>query len=369
MLAHLMSMLGDYEKTKVFIQLSMRYQKSGMPAKLRFTAALAEFGLGNFEEAWRLYESRFDYESGATWKDYASKNWRGENLEGKSILVWTDQGLGDSIRNATLLPELAQAADHVVLEVSRGFVDYFSQSFPNITCREFTCSIGKNTAGPKRKETDCDFDCNISELARYLRPTIDSFNKVQGSVFQFNKELSKEIRSRIKNPEGKPIVGLCWRSTKIDQKRMRSYMLAQDYIDIVNSEDAIYINLQNKWVQHEVDTILASAKHQFITFEDIDVFNDLNSAAALIAACDIVITPATNIGDMAGVLDVPAIRYTGPNSMYDFGTGYVPWSRSIELLYIDDRQTANYMVPEIIKRMKAYLGRTFPQKRLERLGI
>ena len=84
-------------------------------ADARFNLALVLLRLGNFAEGWQHYEARFDQRKSVrtTIKPKLSyQRWAGEDLSGKSIVVWPEQGMGDeiqSVRYISLLKALGAA--------------------------------------------------------------------------------------------------------------------------------------------------------------------------------------------------------------------------------------------------------------------
>lgn len=84
-------------------------------AEAHWNLGVAELLAGNFRDGWREYEWRLR-ES----RRYTSiPAWMGEPLSGRRILVWAEQGLGDSIQMIRFTAKLAEAGAHVVVECQR----------------------------------------------------------------------------------------------------------------------------------------------------------------------------------------------------------------------------------------------------------
>ena len=72
---------------------------------------------GRFEEGWRLYGSRWSAGTkGKFERKYPQPRWNGERLDG-TLMIWGEQGLGDQILYAGMLPEVVGRADHIIVEV------------------------------------------------------------------------------------------------------------------------------------------------------------------------------------------------------------------------------------------------------------
>lgn len=78
----------------------------------QFSLATLRLALGDFEEGWRLYESRYAL---PRLTPYQTKSllplsqWQGESLKGRALLVWQEDGLGDMIQFGRYLPRLKAA--------------------------------------------------------------------------------------------------------------------------------------------------------------------------------------------------------------------------------------------------------------------
>src|SRR5262249_51159882 len=93
-------------------------------------AALARLKLGDFAAGWAQYEWRWDCPDGPRKRDYLSQPcWDGGPLEGKTVLVHGEQGVGDEIMFATCYPELIARAGQVLLVCDHRLAPLFSRSF------------------------------------------------------------------------------------------------------------------------------------------------------------------------------------------------------------------------------------------------
>jgi tetratricopeptide (TPR) repeat protein len=88
-------------------------------SKATFASAFVHLALGDFKQGWPLYEVRLrDPELGTAPRTFAAPRWeRREELAGKRLLVYADQGLGDVIQFCRYLPSLAQRGARVIFEV------------------------------------------------------------------------------------------------------------------------------------------------------------------------------------------------------------------------------------------------------------
>ncbi|MEQ9448312.1 MAG: tetratricopeptide repeat protein, partial [Rhodospirillaceae bacterium] len=67
--------------------------------------------LGRLADGWPFYELRFDKANERIFlRPTPPVYWGGEDLSGKSILVWTEQGLGDEVLHGSMLPDVVARA-------------------------------------------------------------------------------------------------------------------------------------------------------------------------------------------------------------------------------------------------------------------
>lgn len=76
-----------------------------------FGLASQLLALGQFKEGWPLYETRAMLSAGSTRPGIAVPEWRGEQVS--SLVVWDEQGAGDTIQFSRFLPRLAERVGSV----------------------------------------------------------------------------------------------------------------------------------------------------------------------------------------------------------------------------------------------------------------
>jgi hypothetical protein len=99
----------------------------------RFGQALAQIQSGDFTNGWRSYEARWQSIDHDTPKrNYAQPLWTGEQLRSGRLLLWGEQGIGDEIMFAGLIPDAARAGNPITLECDPRLQPLFARSFPTI---------------------------------------------------------------------------------------------------------------------------------------------------------------------------------------------------------------------------------------------
>jgi hypothetical protein len=79
---------------------------------------------GDFENSWPLYESRWS-QIGSKKRTFRQAQWNGCQLEGKRVLVYAEQGVGDAIQFIRYAPLIARRGGAVVLECHASLVSLF----------------------------------------------------------------------------------------------------------------------------------------------------------------------------------------------------------------------------------------------------
>ncbi len=295
-------------------------------AAARWNRSSCLLALGRLKQGWEDYEFRFEaHPDTRKRRPFPQPVWDGSDLSGKKILVWMEQGLGDEIFFASMIPDLLRAGAHCVLECERRLVTLFARSFPGAKVVPASDPPFTPTLQP-----DIDFQIPAGSLPRWLRPTIESFPKVRGYLAPDPVLIGRWKKRVAKLVEG-PKVGICWRSSLHGGARSLQYPQLSQLAPLLRTPGIQFVNLQYDDCTRE----LSEAQRLFGThihvWDDMDLKNDQEGMAALISTLDLVVSAQTAVAEMAGAVGVPTwsmVRNTGVWN--GLGQNYSPWQPSMQ---------------------------------------
>jgi tetratricopeptide (TPR) repeat protein len=258
--------------------------------------ALAELGLahlhmltGNFEAGWAGREARWKVSSlSPRYAKLSQPLWLGkETLEGRTILIGADEGLGDTIQFARYVPMVAEGGARVVLAV-QGPLHHLLSGLPGVS----TCvPISASTTLPA-----FDFHCPIMSLPL-------AFGTGLNTIPSPRSYLPRPAGTRIQSWEDRLgdhdrlRVGLAWSGNPRhgnDHYRSISLRALTSILDV----DATFVSLQKDPRPADKVTMLERPDIVDLTAH----LTDFTETAALITCLDLVITVDTSVAHLAGAL-------------------------------------------------------------------
>ncbi|MFD1694586.1 tetratricopeptide repeat protein [Roseibium aestuarii] len=355
--------VGEFEEAIEAFLTAIRLSPTPLPTA-EWNLSLAYLAAGRLKEGYALHHRRFDDKASACLRRiFKTPAWQGEDISGKRLLVWTDQGMGDAIRNVSMLREVQAVAGEIILEPPLKMKEILRRNFPDIPIR--TQSFNRLTL--ETDDEDFDVQVSLSDLAVFFRKSIEDFARAPQPTLQPDMTRAASYITRFSERERLPVVGLAWRSGELAAARARWYMSILETAPILRTEGAIFVNLQYSAIEREIRFVREGLGIDFHAFDDIDLRDDIEGAAALTACCDLVISSNTSVADLAGALGTPCWRFGPPNGITLLGQQNPPWHPSVTYYRIPADKPSEWIAGPLSEDLRAWVDRFAPEDRPERL--
>ena len=257
---------------------------------------------GNFSSGWREYEWRLKCKELGFFlnkRDFPQVLWNGSDLNGKTILVWAEQGIGDEIMLASMLPTLLKMNSNIIVECDKRLVPLFQRSFPFI---QFVPRV--DPANPKLLDTTIDYQIPMGSLGQWLRADKDAFLPKQESYLQACPNRVGQLQEKYRSLAGdKLLVGISWKSTGIDKKRAQTKNAPlKHWTPILSQKDCYFVNLQYGNIREEIEAYTTATGYPVYIDEEIDPLSDLDGFAAQVSVLDLIVSTSNTTVHMSGGL-------------------------------------------------------------------
>lgn len=260
--------------------------------------------LGRYEDGWRELAWRLKHAAATNLRDglFAHlKPWDGDSLAGKKVLIWTEQGIGDEILTATMIPDALAAAKHVIILCEPRLVPLFRRSFPRAHVEVRTDPLPKCARDPA---IDCQM--SMAELGLAFRRDLAAFPK-QSHVLAPDAARARALRARYAAYRpGDRIVGLSWASPMNLQMGWLKSNRLEAWHPILRTPGVTFVSLQYGDPREDIARVRAALGIEIVHDAAIDALKDMDGFAAQVAAMDLVISISNTAVHTAGALGIPA---------------------------------------------------------------
>ena len=140
---NVLQQLGRFDEALEQYQLILK--REALNCYAQWNRALILLLRQQFNEGWACYENRLLTLADTHPRLFPFPRWRGSPLDGKSLLVYSEQGIGDEIMFASCLDDVITQAGRCVVECSPKLAPLFARSFPRATVlppRNVGCRAG-----------------------------------------------------------------------------------------------------------------------------------------------------------------------------------------------------------------------------------
>lgn len=253
---------------------------------------LLYLSLGNFEQGWKEYEWRWQHADLQDIKsNFKGQRWRGESLENKTLMIFTEQGFGDTIQFVRYLPLINKSNGKVLIE-----------------CREPLVELIKTAKGidgvvPRVKPFPTyDFYIPLMSLPQLFETNLQNIPNTVPYLTVDQAKL-KYWQSYFSQYGNKLKIGISWAGNP-QHKHDRYRTINPELFSQLKINDNVSLFSLQKNISDDVCT-----QYGFINLAD--QLNDFTDTAACLSALDLIISVDTAIVHLAGALNLPVWTLLG----------------------------------------------------------
>jgi tetratricopeptide (TPR) repeat protein len=307
-------------------------------ATARYNLSMLRMLNGDYEEGLKLYESRFD----VLLEDFGvtptirellndARRWQGEDLRGRRLLVWTEQGFGDSLMVLRYLPMLKDRGAGELIVLCERELERVVCSVSGL--RDFRCA----QSVPREA---FDVHCPIMSLPFLLHMTPES-TPCRVPYVSVPEELSETWNKRL-SPAIHPRIGLAWAGSNSLHDDRRSISLAT-FRPLLKAGAAQFISLQKGAGAEQAGAWQGEIEDWM---DDCDDFLD---TAALISSLDLVISIDTAVVHLAGALGKPVwlLNRYGSDWRWGLESAHSPWYPSVRIFRQREARDWHHVIEQV----------------------
>ena len=282
---------------------------------VKWNRALTQLLTGDWKSGWDGFELRFQKSHNRIEKPMPHiADWAGEPLEGKRILIYCEQGFGDTIQFIRFALVLQKRNADVAIKAPKSLIPMIS-------------SMGLDVFSDV-PDLAFDYKVALMSIPRLLGITPSSIAPVSPYL---NADPGKVAIWRSFLPSSGVRVGISWQGNPLASADSgRSIPLAQ-FEPLARLDQVHLVSLQKG---QGVEQIAAFAnRHRLMTLGEIDNDGAFTDTAAIIQNLDLVVTSDTSIAHLAGALGKPvwvALKYV-PDWRWLLDRTDSPWYPSARL--------------------------------------
>ncbi|MFN7446472.1 MAG: tetratricopeptide repeat protein [Curvibacter sp.] len=242
-------------------------------------------------ECWDDFESRWHRREQAPAKVKSARPlWTGQASD-RPLLLWGEQGIGDQILYASILGELSQLPQKKYLALDARLLGLSARSLEGFELLDLD-SVDERL--------DFAEHLPVGSLPRYFRREIGRFLAAKQPYLYADSARARRLREQIQR-SGKLVCGISWRSKRERLGPSKSIELTA-LVEALRGLPIHFVNLQYGDTREELRQLHDTLGVDVQQVEEVDTFHDIDGLAALIQACDFVISTSNTTVHIAGAL-------------------------------------------------------------------
>lgn len=281
--------------------------------QIRVRHGMRQLTAGHIKEGWQNFEWRLKRPD-AVQRTGLPRRWQGEPLTGKRILVCAEEGVGDEILYASLIPDLLTAGASVVIECAPRLVGVFHRSFPE--CQVHAYKRSGDRFKPVHdyswlpQDPPVDYAIDGGSLPARLRPDRASYDH-QRPYLTASPERVEGIKSKLAALPPGPRIGFAWRSSVGDPFRNLFNTRLADWQDLLTDPKLQIVSMQygTGWEQEIAEARQAFGARLHV-LDGVDLTNDFEDIFALGVSVESLICPSSTLVWVGAGLGKPVYQFS-----------------------------------------------------------
>jgi hypothetical protein len=304
----------------------------------KFNLAVSWLLMGNYQQGWPAYESRWNYEHLAgTEPQFAQPRWSGQDLRDRTILVIGEQGHGDCIQFVRFVYNLHMIGARVKLQVTDGLIPLLGTS-DIMQVAAYGADMG-----------EFDYWIPIMSIPGILGVTLDNLPRIQ-SYMNATPGLIKQWQDRL-GPKYKMRVGVSWSGRRDAWLNQHKGVPFDQVLAMIQSHP------EYEWISLQIDA--TPDEEQALAGAGVKLWpgsiNSFADTAALMMHLDVVIGVDTAVTHLAGALGRPVwvmLNAFATDWRWLLDRDSSPWYSSARLF----RQPAQGDWSSVLRKVEQYLA-------------
>jgi len=332
---------GDFEFAIKLYNSILEKNKSNF--EVRYFLSLLQLNQNNFEEGWKNFS--FRWHSHVNNSKFLNINLpiyqKAKNY--KSVLVWSEAGIGDQILFSRTLRNLQKENIKIYVYLDNKLNELLKLSFPKIIFLK-ELNLDKIESHISQGDLCKLYITSKRELVDTSRPYLIS-----------NKKITNRLKHKF--PRNKIICGISWLSQNVTFGENKSINL-EKLKNILLLPNIVFVDLQYGDTKKEKENFLSKFGVEILTFKEIDNYNDILSLSNLISCCDYVLTISNTTAHLSGGLGVKTMLMLpkGKGRLWYWSSDKKQslWYKSIDIYEQSISNSWDGVIQEILLELKKY---------------
>ena len=304
-------------------------------AQTKFSLATLYLLQAQYGKGWEKYNEARRMQHSHVQPDIP--RWEGGNLAQKTILLYYEQGLGDTIHFVRYTQLISKLAERTVLWVQKPLQRLMQSSFPSMDIHG-TEDIGEIPPGK------FDFSCPLPSLPMVFNTSQESIPQTIPYI-KVCPEISEKW-SKIKQLNNNiPFrVGVVWAGNPKHQNDHNRSIPIEVFADLFAVKEVTWVSLQ----VGEKEKDLEKVPYKVVTYTE--KISDFADTAGLMTYLDLVLTVDSAVAHLAGAMGKPTwvLLPFSPDWRWQIDREDTPWYPTMKLFR--QRKAGNW--PEVLVRVK-----------------